>query len=234
MTFLCMLVAITSQPAHAQTFTVLHNFTGGPDGEYPYAPVTLDSTGSVYGQTVSSYQGTQSGTVFKVTPRSFGWTFAPLSHGGGWGGVIIGPNGSLYGTGHVAYDTIGVFNVQPPPHFLPNPLSPWIQTSLYSLEVGGYYTAGVVFDRAGNIYGTTSGDEAGTVYELSPSDGGWTETVLHNFGNGLDGFLPLDSLVLDAAGNIYGTTEMGGDYGYGTVFELTYSPGSGWKESFVV
>ena len=227
-------ILILMPTAQAQTFTVLHTFTGGPDGENPYAPVTLDSTGSLYGQTVSSYDDSQAGTIYKVTPRSYGWTFAPLSHGGGWGGVTIGPNGSLYGTGHVAYDTIGVFNVQPPPHFLPNPLSPWIQTSLYALEVGSeYYTAGVVFDRAGNIYGTTSGDEAGTVYELSPSDGGWTETVLHYFGEGLDGFLPLDSLVLDAAGNIYGTTEMGGDYGLGTVFELSYSPESGWTESFV-
>ncbi len=231
------LAAITSQPVQAQNFTVLHSFTGGTDGQNPYAPVVLDSTGSLYGQTVSSSDGSQPGTVFKLTPKNSGWIFAPLSHGAGFGGLTFAANGVLYGTGNLINDMWGVFKLQPPAHPSPNPLTPWTQTGLYSFPGGGgYQTSGVVFDRAGNMYGTTPDGgryTQGVVYELSPSNGGWTPTVLYNFGNGLDGARPLGGVIVDAAGNLYGTTEMGGEFGYGTVFELSYSPGTGWTESFV-
>jgi uncharacterized repeat protein (TIGR03803 family) len=93
----------------------------------------------------------------------------------------------------------------------------------------------LVIDASSNLYGTTSGSGlacqygCGTVFELSPTSTGWKETVLHNF-NGDDGDTPLGGVVLDAAGNLYGTTEKGGGgCGCGTVFEL--SPGSkGWTE----
>jgi uncharacterized repeat protein (TIGR03803 family) len=109
------------------------------------------------------------------------------------------------------------------------------ETVLYSFQ--HYYSPdganpynGVIFDAAGNLYGTTiyggvsnqTRLQYGTVFELSPSTGGgWTETVLHSFGKGTDGRYPRCSLVSDAAGNIYGTTQGGGIYGYGTVFELS-------------
>ncbi|MFZ0318378.1 MAG: choice-of-anchor tandem repeat GloVer-containing protein [Candidatus Sulfotelmatobacter sp.] len=83
----------------------------------------------------------------------------------------------------------------------------------------------LIFDAAGNLYGTTSSGGAysyGTVFELTPTPGGgWTETVLHNFGNGKDGSTPYASLILDAAGDLNGTTFKGGAYGLGTVFELS-------------
>jgi uncharacterized repeat protein (TIGR03803 family) len=94
---------------------------------------------------------------------------------------------------------------------------------------------GVVFDTAGNLYGTTyfggiyglSNDGYGTVFELSPVAGGtWSERVLHSFGSGKDGIYPYASLVVDGSGNLYGTTSAGGAYaavdsvGYGTVFEV--------------
>jgi len=100
---------------------------------------------------------------------------------------------------------------------------------------GNTLYAGLIFDAAGNLYGTTAsgGDYGvGTVFELMPkAGGGWTETVLHNFkNNGRDGEGPYAGLIFDAAGNLYGTTASGGNYGVGTVFELTPKAGGGWTE----
>jgi uncharacterized repeat protein (TIGR03803 family) len=98
---------------------------------------------------------------------------------------------------------------------------------------GGGVSSSVVMDKQGNLYGTTTGGGAygyGTVFELSPnSDGTWTETVLHSFKSGdPDGQEPDANLVLDAAGNLYGTTPTGGKHNVGSAFELT--PGaSGWS-----
>src|SRR5689334_17801488 len=100
---------------------------------------------------------------------------------------------------------------------------------------GGGVWCSVAFDSAGNIYGTTSGGGAygyGTVFELSPNgNGSWTETVLHSFMlNDPDGSEPSGGLVIDSAGDLYGTTPLGGANGRGAVFEL--SPGvSGWTET---
>jgi uncharacterized repeat protein (TIGR03803 family) len=88
----------------------------------------------------------------------------------------------------------------------------------------------LLFDQAGNIYGTTQGggsENNGTVYELTPSGGGWTESILYRFTGGNDGGGPLSGLISDGAGNLYGTTVGGGAYGWGTVYELTPSS-SGW------
>jgi uncharacterized repeat protein (TIGR03803 family) len=90
----------------------------------------------------------------------------------------------------------------------------------------------VIFDAKGNLYGTTAlggASGAGAVFELIPSNGKWTEKVLHSF-NGQDGAEPFASLIFDAKGNLYGTTEAGGANGDGTVFELTSSKGS-WTET---
>jgi uncharacterized repeat protein (TIGR03803 family) len=93
---------------------------------------------------------------------------------------------------------------------------------------------GVVFDKAGNLYGTSQGGTygSGLVFELTPSDGVWTETVLYSFTGGSDGGGPFGAVVLDQSGNLYGTTVQGGDPSClcGTVYELTYSGGS-WTET---
>lgn len=119
----------------------------------------------------------------------------------------------------------------------------WTETVLYSFSGldGQSPVASVILDAAGNLYGTTAAGGAyggGTAFEVSPSSTGWTETVLHSFGNGQDGWDPQAELVFDGAGNLYGTTQLGGaifgrgnDNG-GTVFELT--PGaSGWTETIL-
>jgi uncharacterized repeat protein (TIGR03803 family) len=99
-------------------------------------------------------------------------------------------------------------------------------TVLHSFNYDGtdgfYPYSGVVLDTAGNIYGTTyeggTNYYYGTVYKISPTG---TETILHSFKNdGTDGFYPWAGVVLDTAGDIYGTTYEGGAYGYGTVFKV--------------
>jgi uncharacterized repeat protein (TIGR03803 family) len=125
------------------------------------------------------------------------------------------------------------------------------ETVLYSFGTnandGSIPNGGLVFDAAGNLYGTTQrggANAGGVVFELTPVEGGgWSETVLYNFcaeTNCADGGLPLAGLILDSAGNLYGTTAVGGAYsggtcraaGCGTVFELSppAATGGAWTE----
>lgn len=114
----------------------------------------------------------------------------------------------------------------------------WTEVVLHSFNydgVDGYSPeGGLIMDKAGNLYGTTTfgGSQVfGTVFELSPSSNGWTESVLYNFTGGTDGGVPgVGSLVFDGEGSLYGTTQSGGAYGYGVVFELSPSSG-GWTET---
>ena len=106
--------------------------------------------------------------------------------------------------------------------------------SAYGTDGGEFPTPSLIFDAAGNLYGTTCDGGTfggGTVFELTPAGGGtWTEQVLYSFGNGMDGIYPQAGLIFDAAGNLYGTTYEGGVFGYGTVFELTPAGGGTWTE----
>src|SRR5207253_5645914 len=131
--------------------------------------------------------------------------------------------GNLYGTttsggnfGHCGTDGCGtVFKLTPS----------GTETLLYRFlgTPDASYPYGLVRDAAGNLYGTTLGGGAygfGAVFKVTPSG---EETVLHSFNLPPDGFIPVGVLVLDAAGNLYGTTTGGGFYGLGTVFKLTPS-----------
>ena len=96
---------------------------------------------------------------------------------------------------------------------------------------------GLIFDQAGNLYGTTlgsGGHKSGTVFQLTPNqNGGWTEHVLYRFcslTNCTDGSEPQAELIFDQAGNLYGTTELGGAQNFGTVFQLTPNQNGGWTE----
>lgn len=234
-------------PAQAQTFSVLHNFTGGADGYEPFSGVTIAPSGSLYGTTV--YGGTgNAGTVFKLTPHDSSWIFSPLYEFTGGsdganplGGVVIGPDGALYGTtygGGSGYGT--VFELRPPATFCRSVLCHWNETVLYAFTVApdGEYPHGedLAFDQAGNIYGTTTDGGVygyGTTFELTPSGGGYTESIIHIFGSGTDGTNPESGLLLDTAGNLYGNTLMGGTGGAGTVYQLMPSDG-GWLENVLV
>ncbi|MGH9498787.1 MAG: choice-of-anchor tandem repeat GloVer-containing protein [Terriglobales bacterium] len=100
---------------------------------------------------------------------------------------------------------------------------------------GSSVFAGLTFDQAGNLYGTTQagGLGFGVVYELTPADGGgWTKTVLYQFGSkAKDGANPYSGVVIDSAGNLYGTTLRGGTRNKGTLYQLKPGPGGSWTET---
>jgi uncharacterized repeat protein (TIGR03803 family) len=140
------------------------------------------------------------------------------------GGVILDTAGNLYGNfveGGVR-GWGGVFELT-----LSN--GKWTQKLLYSFvgaPADGYYpSGGLTFDAAGNLYGTTvngGAKYAGTVFELTPHNGKWTETLLHSFtGTPNDGLFPYAGITLDGSGNLFGTTFRGGSVDGGIVFEVT-------------
>jgi uncharacterized repeat protein (TIGR03803 family) len=140
--------------------------------------------------------------------------------------LVFDGNGNLYGATPIggAYGYGTVFELSPAN-------GGWIETTLHSFNgTDGYGPSGLVFDGSGNLYGTTQdggsgtacSGRCGTVFELSPAGGGaWTYTILYNFKGGNDGFYPFAGVILDAQGNLYGTTSAGGAADRGTAFELT-------------
>jgi len=241
--------------AHAQTETVLHNFTGGPDGALPYAGLVMDRSGNLYGTT--SAGGSTScpggcGTVFKLSLHGSSWILSTLyAFQGGADGqsplapLLIASDGTLYGTtfaggGASCVTEFGngcgtVFRLRPQPNRCAAISCPWIETVLYRFSGGadgGNPDMGpLVLDTSGNLFGTTQiggSAGAGTVFELTPSNGSWTETVIHSF-SGSDGVYPQSGVVIDAAGNLYGTADSSDGTGSGgTVFQLSRS-GQTWN-----
>ena len=110
----------------------------------------------------------------------------------------------------------------------------WTKSVLYTFtgaSDGGSPGGGVIFDSAGNLYGTTEFGGLygqGTVFQLVPSAGGWTENLLHSFQAGSEGGYTIVGLIFDSSGNLYGATNYGGTGGGGTVFELSPSSGGSW------
>jgi len=156
--------------------------------------------------------------------------------------VIIGANGTLYGTTFAGGNANGldgagvVFNLRPPAHTTERAFSPWKETVLHTFAGGGDGAnpdGDLLFDHAGNIYGTAScfsGTCRGTVYELTPTGSGWTESILYAFLGGNDGYYPAGGVAFDNAGTLYGVTNSGGMGFLGTVFSLTPSD-DGWSET---
>jgi len=154
--------------------------------------------------------------------------------------LVADAAGNLYGT---TYDG-GTYGLGSVFELTPNSDGKWTEIVLHSFKGGSdgsNPTAGVIFDAAGNLYGTTTQvstngcliDGCGTVFKLSPSKhSAWTENILHTFtGYPNDGQIPAAGLVLDATGNLYGTTEEGGFYGWGVVFELSPQAHGVWTEA---
>ena len=233
------LVAIPS--AKAQTLTVLHSFAGNGDGIQPMAPLIMDEAGNLYGTTY--YGGINGrGVVFKVhtSGRETVLYSFPAYPGDGANpnaGVIMDKAGNLYGTTFYGGENEILFGGEPE------------NGTVFKLDTSGNETlphsftggpgdgsnpyAGLIMDKAGNLYGTTPNGGAfwegpetpegpGAVFKLDTSG---SEMLLYSFGgpNGVDAGVPLAGVIMDKAGNLYGTTTLGGDFGEGTVFKLDTS-----------
>lgn len=228
---------------------------GPNDGELSVAPLVFDAQGNLYGTTPwgganssgdCGSEPTGCGVVFELSPNgSGGWTESVIHNfdsGKGDGfhptdGLVLDADGNLYGT-----TTWGGLNSCSGGSYCGTAfeLSPasggtWTETVLHSFSSSQGYgpSAGLIFDSTGNLYGTTVWGgvyNEGSAFELSPkSGGGWQASTLHSFGNGMDGQRPNTTLVMDASGDLYGGTFIGGtdvtgctNYGTGcgTVFEI--------------
>jgi uncharacterized repeat protein (TIGR03803 family) len=217
----------------AWTESTLYQFLGGSanDGCNPEAPLTLDSTGNLYGTTVIGGSPTlNGGTVFELSPSSSGgawietvlFAFDYNDGGNPTGNVVFDKEGDLYGTvnGSGQFGGGGVFKLTPGS-------GGWSEASIFQFTEGdnGCSPIGnIVFDATGHLYGTTSycgADNVGTVYKLTPTVGQWSMTILHQFTGGLDGAEPYGGLTMDSKGNLFGSCDFGGLYAEGTVFRLT-------------
>jgi uncharacterized repeat protein (TIGR03803 family) len=256
-----VLGAFGSTAAAASTEQVLYSFCSFSstepcsDGATPIAGLTFDASGNMYGTT--SGGGVGGGVVFEFTPGpnggyeqrlcAFQLTDRYRYKDGDtpYGGVILDASGDVYGTtstGGADADVGGgvVFELkyQPSGNY-------WEQYLVYTFSDGGNQERGsglfdgVIFDSSGALYGTArSGGHYGNGVVFRLSGNNWGETVLHSFdNNGKDGYSPTASVVLDAAGNVYGTTQYGGTAGStcpngcGTVFELSPNEKGGWGET---
>lgn len=220
---------LTPDGSGGWTETTLHSFDGA-DANQINNNLISDASGNLYSTGVGG-GAYGAGSVWKLTPQTDGtWKETTLySFTGGAdgadpyqeGGLKFDAAGNLYGTTKDggAFGRGTVFELSPATG------GGWTETVLHSFKGfdGKGPRSNVIFDATGNLYGETyyGGTHGlGTVFKLSPAAGGtWTETVLYNF-SGPDGSYPWQSLTFDAAGNLYGTTDKGGTFGYGTVFEL--------------
>jgi uncharacterized repeat protein (TIGR03803 family) len=216
-------------------FTILHSFTGSPEGSEPHAGLIADSAGNLYGTTFGG--GTTGyGTVFKVEASS-GYTLKTLYNfrGGGDGWWVVAPltvdsAGNLYGTTSRSgfSPDATVFKLDASKGYALTTLqilpAPDGGNSIFSDRLAG---AALITDPAGNLYGTTyfGGPERyyGTVFKLDASNR-YSLTTLHGFAYS-DGVYPGAGLAADSAGNLYGTTTNGGPLDCGTVFKLDASKG---------
>src|SRR5258706_15850805 len=233
---LSAMLLIAARSAHAQTETVLYNFTGGTDGADPLSGLTSDAKGNFYG---TAYEGgLGAGTIFELSPNgSGGWNETVLHSFNG--GLNIGPDGAGP-IGPVIFDRVG--NLYGPTKVCGTDyadcsygtvfeLSPvgatWNETIPLSCSctdpasTGIFPVNGLIIDAAGNLYGTTSasGPYSGYVFDLSPSDGGWPEQLLYATS-------PISGLTMDASGNIFGATSS-------TVFELSPTGYASWNSTVI-
>jgi uncharacterized repeat protein (TIGR03803 family) len=251
---LTIISLVLAANAGAQTETVLFSITGGADGVYPFGGVISDAAGNFYGTTeYGGVNGACCGSVWEISPASAGGYTETVLHtftGGtdgatSYAGLVLDAAGNVYGTTSRGGNLHGcggtgcgvVFE------FSPNSSGGWSETILHNFtgeEDGGEPWTSLIFDAAGNLYGTTYGggspNGGGVVFKLSPNgSGGWSETVLHTFSGGADGGNPFGTLTFDAVGNLYGTTTAGGkvDCLCGVVFELSPTVSGPWKETLL-
>jgi|HubBroStandDraft_6_1064221.scaffolds.fasta_scaffold04124_3 uncharacterized repeat protein (TIGR03803 family) len=213
---------LASPSMQAQTFTVLHFFSGG-DGQFPYAGLVRDKAGNLYGTTLDG-GAFNKGTVFKIDKQG---AETVLKNFKGekdgeypYAALFRDASGCLYGTtelgGEYGAGTAFKLHVNPTTGRV---TKVWVHSFRGSWDGGAPYGV-LIHDKAGNVYGTSSYGGAhyyGTVFKLDKTG---QESVLYSFKGGTDGSTPYSGLASDSAGNLYGTTAFGGAFSRGTVFEL--------------
>lgn len=249
--------------------TVLYSFGSGSDGANPAAALIFDSAGNLYGTTeygglysdgtVFKLSPGANGTWTQTVRYSFDGY--PADGADPTASLVFDTKGNLYGTTEIGGSSPNCKNNKKSVgcgtvfELSPGSQGRWSEALLYSFTNvngdGAYPYANLLLDGAGNLYGTTENggvsgkceglgtSNCGTVFEIMPGAGGWSEKILYEFkGYSGDGAYPMASLVMDSRGNLYGTTELGGntsnaqyDLGFGTVFELSPSGGGEWTES---
>jgi hypothetical protein len=232
----------SSCPDPQTGFHDLYNFSpnAGPSG------LAIDTAGKLYG-TFANGGSYGAGLLYDFAQRASQWFFSALysflggSNGSSPNGVIVGPQGALYGSADGGYGYGLIYKATPPSTVCTNALCSWNEMTIYQFTANGDARDGTVtaFDSAGNLYGFGGGGAygQGAVFELSPSGGGWTEQILYSFTGGSDGGGP-NSLLVGQDGNLYGTAGGGNngcDHGYaqcGVVFQLVPS-GGGWTENVI-
>jgi uncharacterized repeat protein (TIGR03803 family) len=228
---------------------VLHNFTGGADGAFPYSGFGMNAAGVLFGAVLAKH-GSQ-GTLYSLTPLNKSgtafslatlFTFSGANGDGPEGAPVVGADGALYGVtvfgGTANFGTI--YKVSPPA----KGQTVWTETVLHSFtgKDGQFPQAGLTQGPDGVFYGTTTAggtSNLGTVFQIAPPAEGqtvWTETVLHSFTDGTDGDNPFDAgVALDKSGALFGTTLLGGTFGTGIAFKLTppAQGGTQWTEAIL-
>ena len=226
------------------TFHVIHTFSGGFDGSGPGSPVAFDKFGNLYGTTPTG-GASGMGTIYRMSPDSAGgWKFrvihtftgGPDGGGGSAGRLVFDNAGILYGV-----CTVGGTNGLGTVYRMFRSQGQWQFQTLYAFKDspdGALPYGGLAIDNAGNLYGTTyyaGAHDFGSVYQLTPSNGHWTERVLYSFKGGSDGDSPISTLISDANGNLYGTTSDGGAAACncGTIFKISRTSTGSWGETVV-
>ena len=223
---ICILFLLGSAPTASAQYSVIYTFQGGSDGSNPDSPLIADSSGNLYGTTSQGGNVSKSGNCY---PLGCGTVFELTVKGGIWKKTILysfnltdgtspavsplvfDKSGDLFGTtlsgGSANYGV--VFELMPPK----NKGGQWTEKTIYNFTGAddGGVPNGVIFDGAGNLYGSTQnagqyGEQgAGTVFELTQNGGVWSETTLYSFQLVDDGNNP-SLLVFDSQGNLFGTT----------------------------
>jgi len=234
-------VIFTGLRASAATETVLHNFAGGAYSEFPYGGLVFDSSGNAYG--TASGGGLGYGTIYQLAPSGSGWTakilysFDNVSGAYPSGPLLFDAAGDLYGVATYGGIKAGicqttgcgtVFELQ-------RVSGGWNLIVLYKFtggSDGAYPNSKLLRDGSGNLFGTAyfGGLGYGTVFELSPSSGGWKESTVYRFIGGSQAANPVNGLTSGGVGIFYGATGYGGSRNLGTVYQLTRT-GSDWKET---
>ena len=242
---------LTPQANGTWSESILHDFTAGSDGAIPWGGLVFDSAGDLYGTLVGD-SGLGGRGIFELSPGSGGWSNARIYADAAGPGLLIDSDGNLYGEMGAGQNKYYGAIAE---------LSPdsggWSYTALYSFCsqqncADGYGpSAPPIWDGKGNMFGTTHNggdrwkicwlheDGCGVIFEMTPSgDGTWTYHVLHRFASSKnDGQSPAAGLIMDKAGDFYGSTAVGGPYGRqdggygnGTVFKFSFTGGR-WKKT---